>query len=100
MKLKATCSALSLASLSALTFKQLGQLETFLHRRLRVPPRPVLGLFLAWLRQLRVVVRDVEPLRFPNLVGINQLVGEVLLCGVLPHLDLSSPTTRGLLALG
>jgi hypothetical protein len=40
--------------------QQLRQLKTFLHCRLRVPPRPVLGLLPAWLRQLRVVVRDVE----------------------------------------
>jgi hypothetical protein len=34
-----------------------------------------------------VVVRDVEPFGFPILVGIYQLVGEVLLGGVLPHMD-------------
>jgi hypothetical protein len=34
-----------------------------------------------------VVVRDVEPLGLPILVGIYQLVGEVLLGGILPHLD-------------
>jgi hypothetical protein len=48
----------------------------------------VLGLFPAWLRQLRVVVGDVEPLRLQILVGVDQLVREVLLRGVLPHLDL------------
>jgi hypothetical protein len=34
-----------------------------------------------------VVVRDVEPFGFPILVGIYQLLGEVLLGGILPHLD-------------
>jgi hypothetical protein len=34
-----------------------------------------------------MVVRDVEPFRFPVLVGIYQLVEEVLLGGILPHLD-------------
>jgi hypothetical protein len=36
--------------------QQLGQLDTFLHCWLRVPPRSVLRLLPAWLRQLRVVV--------------------------------------------
>jgi hypothetical protein len=80
--------------------QQLEQLEAVLHHRLRVPPQAVLGLLPAWLRQLRVVVRDVEPLRFPILVGINQLVGEVLLCGVLPHLDPSSPHYSGTTGAG
>jgi hypothetical protein len=47
----------------------------------------MLGLLPARLRQLRVVVRDVEPLCLLVLVGIYQLVGEVLLGGILPHLD-------------
>jgi hypothetical protein len=34
-----------------------------------------------------VVVGDVEPLRLPILVGIDQLVRQVLLRGVLTHLD-------------
>jgi hypothetical protein len=58
-----------------------------LHRRLRVPPWMVLGLLPAGLRQRRVVVRDVEPFGFPILVAIYQLVGDVLLGGVLPRLD-------------
>jgi hypothetical protein len=33
------------------------------------------------------VVRDVEPLGLPVLVGVDELVREVLLGGVLPHLD-------------
>jgi hypothetical protein len=33
------------------------------------------------------VVGHIEPLRLPILVAIYQLVGEVLLNGVLPHLD-------------
>jgi hypothetical protein len=47
-----------------------------------------------------VVVRDVEPLGFPVLIGIYQLVGEVLLCRSLPHLDPRSSDYSGLLALG
>jgi hypothetical protein len=47
----------------------------------------MLGLLPAGLWQLRVVVRDVEPFGFPVLVGVYQLVREVLLSGVLPHLD-------------
>jgi hypothetical protein len=38
-----------------------------------------------------VVVGDIEPLRLPILVGIDELVREVLLPVVLPHLDPSSP---------
>jgi hypothetical protein len=34
-----------------------------------------------------VVVGDVEPLRIPVLVGVDQLVCQVLLRGVLAHLD-------------
>jgi hypothetical protein len=34
-----------------------------------------------------VVVRDVEPLGLPVLIGVYQLVGEVLLGGILPHLN-------------
>jgi hypothetical protein len=37
------------------------------------------------------VVGDVEPLRLPILVGVDQLVGEVLLSGVFSHLDPGSP---------
>jgi hypothetical protein len=33
------------------------------------------------------MVRDVEPLGLPVLVGVYELVREVLLGGVLPHLD-------------
>jgi hypothetical protein len=47
-----------------------------------------------------VVVRDVEPFGFPILFGINQLVGEVLLCGVLPHLDPSSSHYSGTVGAG
>jgi hypothetical protein len=34
-----------------------------------------------------MVVRDVEPLCLPVLIGVYELVREVLLGGVLPHLD-------------
>jgi hypothetical protein len=34
-----------------------------------------------------VVVRDVEPLRLPILVGVDQFVRQVLLGGVFSHLD-------------
>jgi hypothetical protein len=34
-----------------------------------------------------MVVRDVEPLGLPILIGVYQLVREVLLGGVLPHMD-------------
>jgi hypothetical protein len=56
----------------------------------------VLGLLPAGLRQLRVVVRDVEPLGLLVLIGIYQLVGEVLLCRVLPHLDRRSSDYSGI----
>jgi hypothetical protein len=47
-----------------------------------------------------MVVRDVEPPRLPIGVGVDELVREVLLGGVLPHLDVGSPYYSGLLALG
>jgi hypothetical protein len=47
-----------------------------------------------------VVVGHVEPLRLPILVGIDQLVGEVLLHDVLPHLDPSSPHYSGIVGAG
>jgi hypothetical protein len=47
-----------------------------------------------------MVVRDVEPLRFPILNGISQLVGEVLLCRVLPHLDPRSSDYSGITGAG
>jgi hypothetical protein len=34
-----------------------------------------------------MVVRDVEPLGLPVLVGVYEFVREVLIGGVLPHLD-------------
>jgi hypothetical protein len=48
------------------------------------------GLLPAWLQQPWVVVRDVEPFRFLVLVGVDELVREVLLVGILPHLDFCS----------
>jgi hypothetical protein len=47
-----------------------------------------------------VVVGDVEPLCFPILVGVDQLVGEVLLRDVLPHLDPGSPHYSGIVGAG
>jgi hypothetical protein len=47
-----------------------------------------------------VVVREVEPLGLPVLVGIYQLVGEVLLCRVLPHLDPGSSDYPGVAGAG
>jgi hypothetical protein len=47
----------------------------------------MLRLLPAWLRQLRVVVGDVEPFRLPILVGVNQIVRQVLLGGIFTHLD-------------
>jgi hypothetical protein len=41
----------------------------------------------AGLQQLRMVVGDIEPLRLPVLVGVDQLVRQVLLGDVLAHLD-------------
>jgi hypothetical protein len=35
-----------------------------------------------------MVVGDVEPFRLPILVGVNQLVCQVLLGGIFAHLDL------------
>jgi hypothetical protein len=52
-------------------------------------------LLPAGLQQLRVVVGDVEPLRLPILVGVDQLVRQVLLCGVLAHLDACSSNYSG-----
>jgi hypothetical protein len=37
-----------------------------------------------------VVVRDVEPPRLPNSVGVNKLVRQVLLRGVFSQLDVVS----------
>jgi hypothetical protein len=50
----------------------------------------MLGLLPARLRQLRVVVDDVEPFQLPILVGVDELVREVLLGGVFAHLDAGS----------
>jgi hypothetical protein len=47
-----------------------------------------------------VVVRDVEPLGFLVLIGIYQFVGEVLLGGVLPHLDPRSSDYLGITGVG
>jgi hypothetical protein len=47
----------------------------------------MLGLLPAGLWQLRVVVREVEPLGLLVLIAVYQVVREVLLGGVLPHLD-------------
>jgi hypothetical protein len=55
----------------------------------------VLWLLPAGLRQLRVVVGDVELLRLPILVGFDQLVRQVLLRGVLTHLDAGSSDYSG-----
>jgi hypothetical protein len=46
-----------------------------------------LGRFPLGFGSTRVVVRDVEPLGLPILIGVYQLVREVLLGGILPHLD-------------
>jgi hypothetical protein len=46
------------------------------------------------------VVRDVEPLGLPVLIGIYQLLGEVLLCRVLPHLDPRSSDYSGIVGAG
>jgi hypothetical protein len=43
-----------------------------------------------------VVVGDVKPLRLPILVGVDELVREVLLRGVLPLLDPGSPHYSGI----
>jgi hypothetical protein len=50
----------------------------------------MLWLLPARLRQLRVVVGDVEPFRLPILVGVDELVRELLLGGVFAHLDAGS----------
>jgi hypothetical protein len=47
-----------------------------------------------------VVVRDVETLHFPILAGIYQLVGEVLLRGILPHMDPRSSDYSGIAGAG
>jgi hypothetical protein len=47
-----------------------------------------------------VVVGHTEPLRLPILVGIYQLVGEVLLGGILPHLDPCSSDYSGIAGAG
>jgi hypothetical protein len=60
----------------------------------------MLRLLPARLRQLLVVVGDVEPLHLPLLVGVDELVRQVLLGGV-PRIWMPTPsTTLGLLALG
>jgi hypothetical protein len=47
-----------------------------------------------------VVVRDVEPFGLPIFIGIYQLVGEVLLGGILPHLDPRSSDYSGIASAG
>jgi hypothetical protein len=47
-----------------------------------------------------MVVGDIEPLRLPILVGVDQLVLEVLLRGVLPHLDPGSSYYSGIVGAG
>jgi hypothetical protein len=47
-----------------------------------------------------VVVGHIEPLRLPILIGVNKLVGEVLLCGVLPYLDPGSSHYSGAAGTG
>jgi hypothetical protein len=47
-----------------------------------------------------VVVRDVEPFGLPIFIGIYQLVGEVLLGGILPHLDPCSSDYSGIASAG
>jgi hypothetical protein len=42
-----------------------------------------------------VVVGDVEPLRLPVLVGVDQLIRQVLLGGILSHLDAGSSNYSG-----
>ena len=42
------------------------------------------------LRQLRVVVDNIKPLTFPILVGVDELVLEVLLVNAFTHLDTCS----------
>jgi hypothetical protein len=49
----------------------------------------MLWLLPAWLRQLRVVVCDIEPLGLLVLVRINELVRQVLIGRVFTHLDVS-----------
>jgi hypothetical protein len=50
----------------------------------------MLRLVLAWLRQLRVMVADIEPFGFPVLVRLYQLVRQVLVSSVLMHLDVGT----------
>jgi hypothetical protein len=47
----------------------------------------MLWLLPTCLQQLQVVVGDVEPFLFPILIGIDQLVRQVLLGSVFAHLD-------------
>jgi hypothetical protein len=47
-----------------------------------------------------VVVRDVEPVGLLVLIGIYQLVGEVLFYRVLPHLDPRSSDYSGIAGAG
>jgi hypothetical protein len=67
--------------------QQFEYLDTLLHRQLGIPPGLVHRLLPAGLRQLRMEVGDVEPLRLLVLVGVDQLVRQVLLRGVLAHMD-------------
>jgi hypothetical protein len=45
------------------------------------------------LRQFRVVVAGVEPLQLPILVGVDQLVRQVLHGGIC-RMDIPRPTTQ------
>jgi hypothetical protein len=47
-----------------------------------------------------VVVRDVEPLGLPVLIGIYQLLGEVPFFRVLPHLNPRSSDYSGIAGAG
>jgi hypothetical protein len=50
----------------------------------------MLRLLPAWLRQLRVVVRDIKPLGLPVLVRVDELVRQLLVGGIFTHLNASS----------
>jgi hypothetical protein len=49
----------------------------------------MLWLLSAWLRQLWMVVCDIEPLGLPVLVRINEFVCQVLIDRIFSHLDAS-----------
>jgi hypothetical protein len=66
-----------------------------LHGGLHVPPWRMFRRVPTWLQQRRVVVAHVEPPCLPILIGVYQLVGQVLPDGIFTHLHPGSSNYSG-----